>query len=339
MDYAKQCSCHTLDLPQSFIKLFPNEISGRKLFLDNCHMTSTGISLSMNLATQFLLDNIESLTITNDILTPSNVIGADIEAKAYFSAAIYNAHIGDQPYNTLHEDLSVAYDKDPTIAKSMHGYINLASCKVPWVLNKNYAELISSQFTIMAQMDECKIMDIPIVSAMLQVLEEKENTNLSDQINKLRIHHFGPNNGPENLLESYFRETSYVKSMGNSINDWLSKEKAYISATDYITKFYVIADDTNSLTARIELRIPQDNVGDVKIFINNQYVTGIKAEKSWSLFTFIIEKDLLSKDGINELIVQWPISKIALPREFSRDDFLSMSKYIFGDIYQFYISI
>ena len=257
----------------------------------------------------------------------------------YFSAAIYNAHIGDQPYNTLHEDLSTAYDKDPTIAKSMCSYINLASCKVPWVLNKNYTELISSQFTIMAQMNECKIMDINLVNAMIQVLKEKENTHLSDQINQLRIHHFGPNNGPVNLLESYFRETSYVKSMGDSINDYLSKEKVYISATDYITKFYVIADDTHSLTARIVLRILQDNIGDIQIFINNQYVTGLKAKKSWSSFEFIIDKDLLCKDGINKLIVQWPVSKIIPPREFSRDDFLSMSKYIFGDIYQFYIRI
>lgn len=332
--YANKCNCITLDLQEKFHELMPESIPGKNLFLDNCHMSSKGIMISMQLAADNIARMLENKPINSAVFSDDNGPDHNIEANARFCAAIYNAHIGAQSFNSLYEDIKQAYKYNPQISQLMIKYLNLASKKIPWVLNRDYEELLSEHFTIMAQMDECRILDIPLCNAMLKVLKEDAGIDIISQINYMRIENFGPHNGKINMLEPYFRENSYVKSVGETFYEHNTEQHLFVRFTGPISIFHLISNQTYSLSASIVMRIIKKNQ-TVKIFVNDNYITDCCVADCWTRHEFIINKEYLRDDGLNQLAIYWPEIDQA---NRNNNDVVMLNKCLYGEIIQFDIT-
>lgn len=332
--YANQCNCTILNLQEKFCELMPESIPGKNLFLDNCHMSSKGIMISMQLAADNIAKILKNKPINSTVFADANGPDNMVEANARFFAAIYNAHIGAQSFDSLCEDIEQAYKYNPQISQLMINYLNLAVKKIPWVLNKDYEELLSEHFTIMAQMDECRILDIPLCNAMLTVLKQEAGIDIISQINSMRIENFGPHNGKVNMLEPYFRENSYVKSVGETFYEHNAEKQLFVRFTGPITTFHLISSQACSLRASIVMRIIKKNQV-AKIFVNDNYVIDLWVTDCWTGHEFIINNKYLRDDGLNQLVIYWPETDQVNEKN---SDLIMLNKCLYGEIVQFNIT-
>ena len=344
LNKAPQYGFKVVDLPQAFKEHLMGGIPGNDLFIDYCHLNVEGIQIAMKYLAKCLLSIQKGDDITIGDIRNSNMLpDSKVIADAHFLAAIHCAHICDQPYDMIYYHClkAVQYSKD-----IMHNFIDMATRKVPWVYNKKCEyfckmELVT-QYPILFQPDDCKIMDIDLVGAMVSVMTN-EGIDIKKDIDALRIKYFKPYKDKVNLLETYYRETSYIYSRKTS-GYFAFGDKCYISSISMRSTFYLIADRENDILIELTFRspLPESKKKDLYIKVNGVVVSSKPAFNNWQDLSIKVSKELLNQDGVNLIDIDWPLIDsvekdihMENATRYRGDDLVVRnSRLIYGDIFR-----
>lgn len=312
---AEKYNFKIIDLPGVFAECLKGGIPGNDFFIDYCHLTIEGIYVAIKYTAKCILDIIENADISiDDIKMPYNDVDNVVKGKAHFFAAIHCAHRGEQHFKMLlyHCSRAISYSKE--IIDLMQKYIDMATRKVPWIYNKNYAEMIMDgltiQYPVLMQNDGCKIMDIDLVNAMLDVLKSK-GIDIKDDVDKLRLMEHSEIEEQIDLLETYYRETSYINSKTVS-NQTFLLGRCYYTSFCYKSLFYLVVDHEIDIILDLTFRNPmhRENKKELEIKVNNIIVTKTVSSDKWKDLSIKVDKSILKEDGVNRIEILWPFSDL-----------------------------
>ena len=344
----KNPKIHLIDLRERLNSLENGRIAGNDYFIDYCHLNVNGIMTVCESIAHLVVKALgiySSGMVKIEEFLPSN----EVISNAYFYAALHSAHSGNLNKINLSYQLRMAMNYDQNIADKMVSFARMASEKVPWRLNKNYLKINSSQYPIVRQPKDCMVLDIELVEAIINILEEF-NIMIREEIEKLRyIEHMPLINRKIELLETYYRENSYFNTFIDSKSiDYDNHNLSYCAFRNQETRFYLIAAPNQDLECNIRMRSPyMSEKGEVKVYCNQKLVFISMIGERWEEYILTIKRENLMFHGNNEIMILWPLldnNFVTMEDRINRDYFSEYDKFInrirprYGDIYEFSIS-
>ena len=323
-----------INLPEIFNKHLNGELPGRNLFIDYCHLNEHGIILAMshtaNKINELLNPSGASDTADNTIID----IDKNVKAIAYLCAAVHNSHYG-QDFDIVNYLCSKAFEHSDIVIELVKRYADFASRKITTVLCKSHDEVVESETVLQYQHGsgftsraDNKLMDIDIVNSIISQLK-LIGVNLEEQITDLRIQEHGINLRTVDLLETYYRNSSY--------DSYCGKDVPYFRARNIESKFYLITDGAADAKFKITYRTPTGVIEkeNVLILINDTEVQKLVPGNKWQTVEFTISKKYL-KRGVNHFKINWPYlkQKLKLNRKDTIDDtVIEKMSAVFGEIH------
>lgn len=327
-----------IDLPKLFVQKdkFPNQ----ELFLDYCHLTEQGITMSISALAANILEQMRGEKVNADDLEITYEPTNDVRANALINAAIHNAHYG-QSTEVLTSMCSKAAKLSEDSQQFMKEYIDMASRKASTTICGSHEVIVENGFseqygsTGILHKPNQKLMDVQLVDAMTAALTPYE-PNLESQVEKLRIDSFGLGEGKVNLLDSAFSRISYEEFPGQQVD--------FFQARNNKSEFLFVLDAPQEINLKITQRTPGLNLENklISVILNNETVSQFNSNKSWKTNAITIPAELCKK-GINRIKVEWPIEAVYEPEKGS-DEFVDPNKQldnwyiVFGEIHQLTIS-
>ena len=335
LDHAGKMGIEVLDLPEVFKAHLSGKIPGKDLFLDYCHFTSKGIQVAM----ESLADQVLAITGNENkkLLQASRIRPSKLTvAMGYLFAAIHNEHWG-QSYELHRHHCQKALEASNAVAKTMIYYCDMMSRNIPNNLTKSLEMIAVEDIQVdrygsaFMHPKDFKLMEIELVDAMTDVLA-KIGINLRNFIKELRKKEYGVEEKSRDLLNPAYSRTSYDVFMG--------VRTAFFQSRDTDSKFIIVADENVSVDLTISFRVPDSEsvIGRVEFWYNGTNISSINAKSIWTTHQLIIPGKY-SKEGINNLVVRWPLPK-RVDKQTSSDDpasnsILNSSYYVFGEISHF----
>lgn len=300
---AAQYNVPVLDLRAAFNDVSSGKIAGNNYFLDYCHLNVEGIVKTCDLIASALgmKKNEEHLKTT--------VVEPSVISNAYFYAAVHSAHLENLEPEYLEYLLTQALTFDEDIAQKMRAFIKISVSKIPWRLNVAYLELYSLQYPSIRQPKDCMVMDVELVQCMIRTLKSFGINLEKETIDTQIAHHSVTKQKPTNLLESYYKESSYFNIFSDSKSiDFDKKELAYSRFRAQQSNFYFICDQKEPITGKILVRNPQlKEESSISLFCNDVFFKELIIDKNWQEFSFVIPESLMIKNSVNHLTIKWPV--------------------------------
>ena len=308
--YCKKYDIEILDLRESFADYLQGELPGNNLFLDYCHLNVNGIKIAMEAVTKkifklFSIPKTNLKKITIDQKQQNKAMGA-----GHFLAALHCAHICKQQEEIIEYHCKEALKYWPKIKETMYSFLNLASKKVPWVVNKESRNLIKSEllksYPLLYQPKNSYLMEEKIVKAIVKALKDY-GEDIEYQIKKEMVSNFSFKTNKLNLLETYYRDNAYQMSDA-SIGYFTSNKRAFISSIEPTSVFYlVVSDNTRDIKVNFTSRLPYDYSEELSgtIGINGNKIDVFMITGKWKNYTFNIDAKFLHV-GINIVEINWP---------------------------------
>lgn len=299
--YANRYELDVIDLSE-VLNDSNSVVPGNEHFIDYCHLSEVGIcALTAKIAKKIG----EYIGVSDiDLKEVKADISDEVRSKAHFFAAIHCAHCG-QPKDLVSYHLHKALEYSDIVINYMKCYMDMATRKVPWEINKNYFYLISSQYSVTNQINDCRLMDISLVQVMEEILEEYgEYVKRKNDV--LRIDEHAPQKGNSvNLLDTYYRADNHINFI--SAKSWEKRKKAYISFRHINTKFYLIANPELDVVMKLTYRTPFHNTKEksLKFSINRHMIINLPVSASWRNEQIEISSRYLNNDGINIIQIEW----------------------------------
>lgn len=344
---ASEYNIKIVNLKEVFQEYFGGAVVGNDLFIDYCHMNEKGIQIAMNSLGKCILSlDKNRISSLEKIKEPDYKVDKKVIADAHFLAAIHCAHNGEQPYDILYYHCVQAIKASKHVIDHMVNYINMICSKVPFTYNKSCLYFskfgLIAQYPMLFQPKDCRLMDITLTDAMVDALKTV-GYDIKEQVDTLRIKYFKPYEKKIDLLESYYREKSYIYSL-TDVEYFSYGEKAYYSFISNRTSFYLIADNKKDVEVEFTYRspLPESKKDNVKLKVNGITVGSKPAYNKWQDLIVLIPKQLLKK-GVNVIDVDWPlidcIEKDLYKKnaeKYRGDELVTRnSRLIYGDIFRF----
>ncbi len=170
-----------VDLPAVFARHTGSPLTGRRLFLDYCHLTVEGMQAAMaatagRVASRFgLLEGEPELAELLARLPPPQV-AAEADASAKLGAAVHGAHrlltVGSKA-PILEHWCRAALAASPAIAETMQALVEARSTPLPAVLTAAQQRVWRSPYTLGAQHGwRWEGSDLELIEVLVKVLEE-----------------------------------------------------------------------------------------------------------------------------------------------------------------------
>jgi hypothetical protein len=306
--------CQTVDLPSLFKQTLNDELPGRRVFLDYCHLTSEGMQVAMGVAASCVLRSLKGVelpwyTLAGDRIAPSR----ETEAEASFMAAIHNAH-RSQACDIVRYHCSRALKFSPHIADVMLNYIDLqTSNSVPARMSEAEDHILRLGSSLLHRyifrINE-KRLDKLLLGAIVEALEEV-GIEARDHLAQLRREEHSVRQRDVDLLDYFYCSSAdQAQELEGLVgpNSRTGFDRHYYRAFSPRSKFVFVGEAGYGVTFLITCRLPQpiSPVQKVSIDLNGKNEVEFDVSSQWTTWEIdVSEQDIL--EGLNELTVHWPI--------------------------------
>ncbi|MCW8092496.1 hypothetical protein [Alteromonas sp. ASW11-130] len=297
-----------IDLREVFSERFEKVIPGRELFLDYCHLTSTGIRTAMaEVACEISLSMLGKERTAKQFIENAPVVNAKDEADAHLLAAIHNAHWG-QSFDVVSYYCKEAVDKSKDVLQIMKLFVEIQNKRLPIWMNNSLSEAlddISPQVKRYLFSMGTNCLDQLLFDAFSTCCSQHD-IQLDSYLSKIQnSQHTVGNLDKINLLDPYFHSTSFsetqlIEGGANNRNDYY---KAYMASSQFC--FFTDAEREQQLKVTLKLVNQLKNEQRVFIKINGQVVEKVLASNEWKSCHITLPKKLLVA-GINYVQLEWP---------------------------------
>ena len=340
----------TVDLPALFKQHLNGEIPGRRLFLDYCHLTSEGIQVAMGAAASCVVQSLKGVklpwyVLVNDRVAPSR----ETEAEASLMAAIHNAHRW-QSYDVVHHLCARALKCSPHVAGLMMNYIYLQLRKwAPARMSEAEEQILRVGSPLIHRyifrINE-KRLDTLLTQAIVDALENV-GVEAREQIERLYREEHSVGVRDVDLLDYFYCSSADQPQelQGLDPNSRVSSERHYYRAFWPHSRFVFVGEANCAINLSLTCRLPRGTAERRKISValNGKHEVEFDVDAQWSSWEINIPRQDIV-DGLNEVIVRWPIP------EFYSDEDLSAATSdlcqhrlpnfypIFGEIHSFIVA-
>jgi|GEM_PF-763873 len=296
-----------VDLPAVFSKQLDG-LPDRRLFLDYCHLTVSGIKLAMRYTAAALVERMTGTSINPEQISDSGIWSDNnVQAVAHACAAIHNAHYGQRDeILAYHCDKAVSWSA--TVKDLMVRFADFSTRKASSLFCRSFEELITesetqqsrSIFSLVHPRGQ-KLLDIELVDLIVQSLNSIQ-VPIGDSIQKIRMEDHKVSLQKTDLLASFYTDTYYSDAMPGSA-------PAYFRSRHASSSFSFIAQKED-LSFELVYRTPAASPGGKKlsIAINDRPIpeATFPSAAAWSKVVFVIEAAWL-QEGVNQLLIKWPV--------------------------------
>jgi hypothetical protein len=216
-----------VDVHNIFADEYSNEVAGKELYLDYCHLSEKGIKMAMKHTAKAVIDS-----LTDKEVSLSSIPNSSIQPKkatsaiAHFCAAIHNAHFS-QPKHILEYHCQKAVELHPEIKDVMLQYMDFTSRKTSSILCGSFEKII-----VGGQMEQYeggmslihptrkKLIDIDLLDAIVKTLKSIGH-NYEEELKKVRISEHGITENPTDLLTSFYKLKGYNNYNTSTFRNYL----------------------------------------------------------------------------------------------------------------------
>ena len=306
-----------VDLPDVFGAHAVDELPGRQLFADYCHLTAFGINVAMAaVASKVLVSLTGQVMAAQSIQNASAPVPSQVEGKACFLAAVHNAHFY-QSFDLVSYWCDRALQLWPECAKIMVRLIDFQTRRVPLMACKSLIELFAVD-----ELDTLryllrggkKRLDLLLSDALVKSLAAI-GVDIENDVKRLRADEHSLRTGPKDLTDFYYSSTMLSDpSFGwtsRSFSDNRASHCMYASAFLETSKFIFFGEKGRPVGVKLAYRIQNDlkPEGRVKISANGHALAQAPVGSSWRTFETTIAGDKIV-DGLNEIEIKWPADKV-----------------------------
>lgn len=309
-----------IDLPQVFSEHLNGELPDRRLFVDHCHLTSDGIRVSMAAVAMSLIKRFTGASphwktlLADDRILPC----AEVEGEAAFLAAVHNAHWWQSSDVVTYFCLR-AVEKSRDIIDTMLKFSELQIRRAPTLMSRPAEQLTKSGSGLIhfyAIQYRKHVLDQIFLSALescehlginrrdLERMQRQEHSIARKDNNLLDYYYCSAGRQPRELMWSFARQ---------SLHSWMENRADYYKAYSRESRFFFIGETKCapklSLTCRLsrQSRVDDSMTRDreIRITVNGKVVAELRLGYRWSSWHINISHELV-KDGLNEVVLQWP---------------------------------
>ncbi|WP_046759071.1 hypothetical protein [Kordia jejudonensis] len=306
---ATQHNIAYIDLHKLFADTYSDEVAGKELYLDYCHLSEKGIKLAMKHTAKTVIETLTDKEISIENIPDSAVKPTNATAAvAHFCAAIHNAHFS-QPKHILAYHCQKAVALYPEIKEIMLQYIDFTSRKASTILCGAFEKVIvgghMEQYEggmSLIHPTRKKLIDIELLDTIVDALKSIGH-NYTDELQKIRIAEHGITEKPLDILQSFYKLKGY-----NSYNSTTFRN--YVQLRNDTTEFTIVTTGTDNLEVNIVYRIPAYlKDGALKIYINSkaQQLPNLAFSSTWEKAVVEIPKEYLQK-GVNKIMIECPVA-------------------------------
>ena len=295
---------HVVDLPREFTRHLGGEAADRRLFLDYCHLTLEGITISMALTAETLLPLLKYPVKSGKELAQIDMkVGANVSAGAHFLAAVYNGNWG-QGMDLVRHHLRKALEFDRSIATMMQLYLDFTIRHVPSSLCRSFEQLWESPHVaaiVVLYNDSMggKFLNPGLVTAMTEALEEAGIPSRS-QIEQLVLKEHSVKNRAVNLVDKLYSTGSYSRFL-------VDRRPEFYKATARNTTFPLVCDKPEPLNFSVTMKVPNVSADQtISLRLNGSPVAEVAAAGRWTTTTCSAPAELVHP-GFNQVEIVWPL--------------------------------
>lgn len=307
-------NCQIIDLPVLFKEYLNGELPGRRLFIDYCHLTTEGVQVAMGAAASCVVRALKGVEAPWYSLTGPHIAPPpEVEAEASFLAAIHNAH-WYQPYEVVRHYCARALSYSRHTADLMLAYIELQTRRATPMLMSEADEQIhrigSSLIHHYLFRTNGKLLDRVLLGAMVDALAEV-NINAGDRLDSLRREEHSVTRGPVNLIDFYYCSSTEQSQEVMWMVEWREKGyPQYYRAYGTESRFLFVGEAGCPIHLSLACRLPQSATKEASISLEvNGHLQGkLSPGREWTTWDITVAGEVL-RDGLNEIVVGWPIPK------------------------------
>ena len=305
--------CQIIDVPSLFKEYLNGEIPGRSVFIDYCHLTTEGVQVVMGAAASFVMRVLKGIDVPWRELTGAHIAPApEVEAEAHFLAAIHNAHYS-QPYDVVLHHCRRALSYSPHVAEVMLAYMDLQTRNHTPMLMSEADERIRTLSSPLIHhylfRSNGKLLDRELLGAMVEALAEV-NIDAGELLDRLRIEEHSVTHRPVDLIDHYYsssavqpQEAIWMLETGDE-----KKYPQFYKAYDIESRFIFIGEAGCPVQLSLACRLPPSERGEgtVSLEVNGRFQGQAEIGRNWTTLDIAVDGDAV-RDGLNDIIVRWPI--------------------------------
>lgn len=303
-----------IDLPERFSAWLVGALPGRNLFLDNVHMNSTGIRLSMALAAQWLLPRLtqHSQLSVSLLLKEAPEPSAQTTAIANLQAGYVNWSWGQSAEIQQHY-LRQALEAHPSGADLLRDFLeyqtscgHLGTCESFRRFSGRLGA--SARYTLPVLADYGgKRCDLEFLHNATDVLEGREPRVRAALSRRLR-QAYGLAAQGTNLLDRHCRVGPVFDFFGGPLLGDMHP-RAYHRAFTSTSAFFFVCESQDALALRVTCRTPESTAesGRVEIRVNGRCVLSLTGTPAWQTANTALDPSWI-REGVNDVTVHWPQS-------------------------------
>lgn len=299
-----------VDLPAALSAARGGALPDRSLFLDYCHLTAEGIQLAMAAVAESvapLLGATETAAAAfarNDA-TPSSWV----RAQASLLAACHNTRWG-QRKDVLEHHAAEAVRHDPAIARVMLDVIDFGTRRGWRGLTRSFDRMQAASVRALTRYFASA--ERATGQSSFELVDVLANTaraadpEVLAKVHELRQREHGVEASEVDLLRSpYVERTGFRQRFG-----W-GEFAGHCQMTERDGTFFFVASGKSAVRLALTYRVPGEDGGEsVSVTINGEQLASLPAPSAWRATTLTVPASQLV-DGVNELVIRWPESRIA----------------------------
>jgi hypothetical protein len=306
-------NCRIIDVPALFKEYLNGEIPGRNVFIDYCHLTTEGVQVVMGAAASVVMRVLKGIDVPWRELTGAHIAPPpEVEAEASFLAAIHNAHYS-QPYDVVLHHCKRALSYSPHVAEVMLAYIDLQTRNHTPMLMSEADERIRTLSSPLVHhyvfRSNGKLLDRVLLDAMVEALAEVK-IDARELLDRLRREEHSVTRGPVDLMDHYYcssavqpQETTWMFETGEE-----KRYPQFYKAYDTESRFIFVGEAGYPIQLSLTCRLPPSGRGDdtISLRVNGRFQGQVEIGRNWTTLDIAVDGDAL-RDGLNEVVVRWPI--------------------------------
>jgi hypothetical protein len=331
-------NCQVVDLPVLFCEYLSGDLPGKNLFLDYCHLNSEGIRVCMGSVAACLAKVWDGRDVSwRTMMSRSKTPDDKVQAKAYYLAAIHNAH-WYQRYETLHYYCARALEFAPEIQMAMRSLIDTQNGSAPLIMSLGAEKLCEGPWSsvgefLMRHPNKC--LDRALVDAMAAALSDRGH-NVSERLAHIRGLARSVVGRSVDLLDFY-----YLSSAGRTQEAfWAfptpgkSDKRNYYQAYWKESKFLFVGEDKMPVRLVLACRLLTSPEGPALLLVNGVKQCDMVVKRDWQSWKIDVCAEVVIR-GINEVVLRWPVP-CAQPKVSRGEPFDIPDVYaIFGEVHSF----
>lgn len=320
LEQAAQYKIPTIDLSETLREYLSEELPGRRMFLDYCHMTVEGLHVAMAAAASWILSELRMKDLPwRELLACEIAPSPSIQGEAAFLAALHNAHWYQSPEIVRYycdEALRLA----PDLSRAMIFFIEVQTDHAPMLLSQSGAKLAELNYPsiqhYLLRNPQSQQVDMMLIDAMVCALDGA-GVRYSEKLSRLRIQERSVTRKPVDLMDSYYAASLFHPMERKWENPALPPfcKGNYYKAFWRESRFFFCAETQRPVRLDLTCRVPKCGPAErVVIRVNGNVEGEFPAVPEWANWEIAIPGSAL-RDGMNEVVIQWPIPEFGGKQE------------------------